>query len=40
MTAILMRVTRTSMLEVLRQDYVTFAEAKGLSRRRILFGMR
>ncbi|NNU79869.1 ABC transporter permease [Halovulum dunhuangense] len=37
MTAILMRVTRTSMLEVLRQDYVTFAEAKGLSRRRVLF---
>ena len=25
------------MLEVLRQDYVTFAEAKGLSRRRVLF---
>lgn len=37
MTAILMRVTRTSMLEVMRQDYVTFAEAKGLSRRRILY---
>ena len=37
MTAILMRVTRTSMLEVLRQDYVTFAEAKGLSRQRIIF---
>lgn len=37
MTAILMRVTRTSMLEVMRQDYVTFAEAKGLSRCRILF---
>lgn len=37
MTAILMRVTRTSMLEVLRQDYVTFAEAKGLNRNRILF---
>jgi peptide/nickel transport system permease protein len=37
MTAILMRVTRTSMLEVLRQDYVTFAEAKGLARHRILF---
>lgn len=37
MTAILMRVTRTSMLEVLRQDYVTFAEAKGLSRRKVLF---
>lgn len=37
MTAILMRVTRTSMLEVLRQDYVTFAEAKGLTRKRVLF---
>ena len=37
MTAILMRVTRTSMLEVLRQDYVTFAEAKGLSRQRIIY---
>ena len=31
MAAILMRVTRASMLEVLRQDYITFAEAKGLS---------
>lgn len=37
MTAILMRVTRTSMLEVMRQDYVTFAEAKGLTRRRVIF---
>lgn len=37
MTAILMRVTRTSMLEVLNQDYITFAEAKGLRRARILF---
>jgi len=37
MAAILMRVTRASMLEVLRQDYVTFAEARGLPRRRILF---
>jgi ABC-type dipeptide/oligopeptide/nickel transport system permease component len=37
MAAVLMRVTRTSMLEVLRQDYVTFAEAKGLSPRRVLF---
>ncbi len=36
MAAILMRVTRASMLEVLRQDYITFAEAKGLSRARIL----
>lgn len=37
MTAILMRVTRTSMLEVMRQDYITFAEAKGLPRRRVLY---
>lgn len=37
MAAILMRVTRTAMLDVMRQDYITFAEIKGLSRRRILF---
>lgn len=37
MAAILMRVTRTSMLEVLQQDYIIFANAKGLRRRRILF---
>lgn len=37
MGAILMRVTRTSMLEVMRADYIRFAEAKGLTRRRILF---
>ncbi|MBZ0229795.1 MAG: ABC transporter permease, partial [Bauldia sp.] len=37
MAAILTRVTRTSMLEVLNQDYIVFAEAKGLSRRRVLF---
>src|SRR3546814_4634405 len=36
MASILMRVTRASMLEVLKQDYITFAEAKGLSRGRIL----
>lgn len=36
MAAILTRVTRTSMLDVLSQDYMTFAEAKGLSRSRIL----
>ncbi len=36
MAAILTRVTRASMLEVLRQDYITFAEAKGLPRARIL----
>ena len=37
MAALLMRVTRGAMLETLAQDYVTFAEAKGLSRRRVLF---
>jgi ABC-type dipeptide/oligopeptide/nickel transport system permease component len=37
MAAVLMRVTRASMLEVLRQDYVTFAEAKGLAPLRVLF---
>lgn len=36
MMAILVRVTRTSMVEVLRADYIVFAEAKGLSRARIL----
>jgi peptide/nickel transport system permease protein len=36
MAAILMRVTRTSMLEVLSQDYIVFAEAKGLRRARVL----
>ncbi len=34
--AVLMRVMRTSMIEVLRSDYVAFAEAKGLSPRRVL----
>lgn len=37
MAAFLMRVTRASMLEALAQDYVTFAEAKGISRARVLF---
>lgn len=36
MAAVLMRVTRTSMIEVLRSDYVLFAEAKGLSRARVI----
>lgn len=36
MAAILMRVTRTSMLEVLSQDYIIFAEAKGINRTSIL----
>jgi peptide/nickel transport system permease protein len=35
--ALLARVIRTAMAEVLAADYVLFAEAKGLSRRRILF---
>jgi peptide/nickel transport system permease protein len=34
--AILMRVTRASMVEVLRSDYVLFAEAKGLSRAAVI----
>lgn len=37
MAALLMRVTRSAMIEALAQDYVTFAEAKGLSRTRVLF---
>jgi peptide/nickel transport system permease protein len=34
--AILMRVTRSAMIEVLRSDYILFAEAKGLPRSRII----
>lgn len=37
MAALLMRVTRSAMLEALAQDYVTFAEAKGIGRARVLF---
>ena len=37
MAAVLMRVTRASMLEVLQQDYVTFAHAKGIRAVRVLF---
>lgn len=36
MASILMRVTRASMLDVLNRDYITFAEAKGLSKSKIL----
>ncbi len=36
MAALLMRVTRASMIEVLEQDYIVFARAKGLTRARIL----
>ncbi len=34
--ALLLRVTRSSMLEVLRQDYITTARSKGLSERRVI----
>ncbi|WP_262030428.1 ABC transporter permease [Microvirga sp. Mcv34] len=37
MAAVLTRVQRAAMLEVLRSDYIVFAQAKGLSRRRILW---
>lgn len=35
--ATLLRMTRSTMLEVIRQDYVTTAYAKGASKRRIIF---
>jgi peptide/nickel transport system permease protein len=34
--ALVVKVTRTAMIESLRQDYVVFARARGLSRRRVL----
>ena len=37
MAAILMRVTRASMLDVLSQDYMTFATAKGIPRYKVIF---
>jgi peptide/nickel transport system permease protein len=36
--AILARVTRSSMLEVINREYVTTARAKGLSDRRVIWG--
>jgi len=36
MAAVLMRVTRSVAIEVLHADYIVFAEAKGLSRARVL----
>ncbi len=36
-TAVLGRLTRTMMLETLRQDYILTARAKGLSERRVIF---
>ena len=38
LSAAIMRLTRTMMLEVLRQDYVRTARAKGLSERRVVLG--
>ena len=35
---LLMRLTRAEMLEVLRQDYIKFARARGLSERAVYFG--
>jgi peptide/nickel transport system permease protein/oligopeptide transport system permease protein len=35
---LLMRLIRAEMLDVLRQDYIRFARARGLSRRSIYFG--
>lgn len=37
LAAIVMRMTRSSMLEVLRQDFITTARAKGLSEATVLF---
>ncbi len=36
--ALVMRQTRSSMLEVMRQDYVTTARAKGLGERKVIVG--
>ncbi len=38
MAALTMRVTRSSMLEVVQQDYITFARAKGLSGTQVVMG--
>ena len=37
-SAIIARMTRSSLLEVLRLEYITAARAKGLSERRVLYG--
>jgi peptide/nickel transport system permease protein len=36
-TGVIARLTRASMLEVLRQDYVRTARAKGLTERRVIY---
>jgi peptide/nickel transport system permease protein len=38
MSAVIARMTRSSMLEVKRSDYVRTARSKGLPERRVLFG--
>ena len=36
-SALIMRLTRSSMLEVMRQDYIRTARAKGLTERRVIY---
>ena len=36
-TGVIARLTRTAMLEVLRQDFIRTARAKGLSERRVIY---
>jgi peptide/nickel transport system permease protein len=36
--AMLIRLTRAGIMEVMRQDYIKFAKAKGMSANRVLFG--
>lgn len=36
--AMLIRLTRAGIMEVMRQDYIKFAQAKGVSQRSVLFG--
>jgi ABC-type dipeptide/oligopeptide/nickel transport system permease component len=38
LSAVIARLTRSSMLEVIRQDYVRTARAKGLTERRVIAG--
>lgn len=38
LSAVIARLTRSSMLEVIRQDYIRTAKAKGLGQRRIVIG--
>jgi peptide/nickel transport system permease protein len=38
MAAVIMRMTRSSMLEVIRQDYIRTARAKGLAEAAVLYG--